>query len=148
MNLLSWAIKWQIPLAAVNDLKMQMGLDGTPEVADGRQVESETGVARLVRLEAARSGVYLWRNNVGAFYDDDNRFIRYGLANDSAAMNKRIKSHDLIGLRPGGQFISRETKAPDWRYTGTAREKGQLKFLELVLALGGDAAFATGEGTI
>jgi hypothetical protein len=71
-------------------------------------------------------------------------------------MNASIKSSDLIGIRPVtlpdgriiGQFVAREVKAGSWRYTGTAAEKAQLKFLELVAAMGGDAQFCNGTGTI
>ena len=148
MNLYKWSIKWGISIEAVADLKQQMGLNGTPPSPLSEPVTSEAGVSKMVRLEAAHKSKILWRNNVGAFSDDSGNFIRYGLANDSAAMNKRIKSHDLIGIGDGGQFLSRECKAPGWRYTGSAREKAQLKYLELVLSMGGDAAFATGEGTL
>lgn len=74
-------------------------------------------------------------------------------------MNKVIKSADLIGIRPVlitpghvglviGQFVSREIKPTGWKYTGKAREEAQLRWAELVAACGGDAAFATGEGTL
>ena len=74
-------------------------------------------------------------------------------------MNDAIKSSDLIGIRPVviteqhvgtviGQFVAREIKAGDWKYRGSAREKAQGKFLELVASLGGDAAFANKEGTL
>ena len=145
MNLYDWSTKWNIPIEAIADLKMQMGMDGKRDV-DPTAV-SEAGVSQRVRLEAAQLNVVLWRNNIGAFTDDSGNFVRYGLANDSSAMNKQIKSSDLIGLRPGGQFVSREVKAPDWKYTGTAREKAQLRFLQLVLSMGGDAAFVTGRGS-
>ena len=148
MNLNAWAIKWQIPLNAIVDLKREMGLDGTPQLKGGRVLQTETGAQSAIRVEAARVSATLWRNNNGGYQDENGNFIRYGLANDSAAMNKRIKSSDLIGIRDGGQFICREIKQPGWRYTGTAREKAQLKFIELVLAKGGDAGFATGEGTL
>lgn len=120
---------------------------------------SEAAVLNLVRLEASRKDCRLWRNNVGAVYAQDGTFLRYGLANDSAKMNAVLKSADLIGIRPVmitsgmvgtliGQFVSREIKRGDWRYTGTVTEKAQLAWAELILSLGGDAGFATTEGTL
>jgi hypothetical protein len=90
---------------------------------------------------------------------DDGSFIRFGLANESAQMNKLLKSSDLIGIDgrpieqrevglPRGRFVGREMKAPGWVYTGTEREVAQRAFGLLVLALGGDFAFATGPGTL
>ena len=122
-------------------------------------MHSEAGILSDIRLEASEVGARLWRNNVGATYTPDGHFIRYGLANDSAATNKTIKSADLIGIRPIliterhvgqiiGQFISREVKAPNWRYKGNERELAQLRWAELILSLGGDACFTIGRGTL
>ena len=119
----------------------------------------EATVQNLVRLEASRKGCRLWRNNVGATYTRDGAFLRYGLANESSAVNKELKSADLIGIRPIvitkemvgmtiGQFVSREIKASNWRYTGNERERAQLQWAELILSLGGDATFAVGEGSL
>jgi hypothetical protein len=96
---------------------------------------------------------------VGVAVDNRGQYVRYGLANESQAVNRRIKSSDLVGIRPVtigpqhvgkvmGQFIAREVKRPGWTYRGNSHETAQLRYLELVLALGGDACFATGEGTI
>lgn len=162
MNLDQWAATWAIPAAAVADLKRQLGLDGglaTRHVKRPDEAASESYVQSLVRLEAARAGVTLFRNNVGALPDENGRIVRYGLANDSADMNRRIKSADLIGIRPVlvtpehvgrtiGQFVSREVKHGAWRYTGSGREVAQLAWCNLVLSLGGDAAFAPGVGTL
>lgn len=118
--------------------------------------QSETAVSNKIRLRAAELGIYLWRNNVGATYTQDGNFLRYGLANDSSAVNKILKSSDLIGIKPIiitpdmtgkliGQFYCREVKHGGWRYTGTDREKAQLNWIDLINRLGGDAAFTTGE---
>ena len=120
---------------------------------------SESSASDLIRLEASRLGIRLWRNNVGAGKLQDGSFIRWGLCNDSAALNREIKSADLIGIRPLlitpahvgqviGQFISREVKHPLWKWHGTDREVAQLAWVDLVNSLGGDACFATGEGTL
>ena len=65
---------------------------------------SEAAVQTAIRVRAAELGVRPWRNNVGACVDDTGRLIRYGLANDSAQMQKRLKSSDLIGWLPVGIF--------------------------------------------
>ncbi len=120
----------------------------------------EAAVINKLKLEASTKGVRLWRNNVGAVYSNDTKtFIRFGLANESKQMNTVIKSGDLIGIRPVvitpemvgrtiGQFVSREAKRSDWRWRGTDRETAQLNWIEMINSLGGDAAFAVGEGTL
>ena len=70
--------------------------------------------------------------------------VRYGLGNDSAQVNAVLKSSDLIGITPVGGvgiFTSYEIKKPGWRYTGTPREVAQLRWLELVVSLGGIGKF-------
>ena len=153
-TLFAWALDWGVSSEAISDLQRRMGLMGqptAPELVGG----SESAAQALVRLEAAKQGWPMWRNNVGALLDQRGRPVRYGLANDSPALNARVKSADLIGIRPMtvagrtiGQFVSREIKAPGWRYTGTPREQSQLRWAEIILALGGDAAFACGPGSL
>lgn len=159
MNLTQWGIKWGIPFEALDDLRREFGTVSTePSPIAG---ESEAAVQNRVRLEASRRGCRLWRNNVGAYSErhPPSPGTRWGLCNDSPAMNKLIKSADLVGIRPVviaphhigqtlGVFVAREIKEADWVYTGTEHELAQLKFLELVASLGGDAAFAVSEGTI
>lgn len=145
MNLYEWAQRWGIPFDAIQEYRRLVGVEIPAGTA---AVGSEAGATKQVRLEAAEQDIMLWRNNVGVARDQSDRVIRYGLANDSAGMNRNVKSSDLIGLRPTGQFVAREVKAPGWHYSGNDHEKAQLRFLELVLAHGGDAAFATGEGTL
>ncbi len=155
-TLIQWAIKWQVPMAALQDLQRQMGMDTDPQA--GPAAGSEAWAQSNVRLEASKLGWRLWRNNVGALQDSTGRWVRYGLANDSQQLNKRVKSGDLIGIKPVvitplmvghtiGQFTSREIKAPGWRYSGTEHEQAQLAWANIVNSLGGDAAFSTGELT-
>lgn len=157
MQLEDWALAWGIPHAAIADLRTRMGMDYMPRAGESEQ--SETAVQAEVRLDAARCGVTLFRNNVGALLDSREVPVRYGLANDSAKLNKVIKSGDLIGWRTIvigpqhmgmhiAQFVSREVKHGLWRYGGTPHEEAQAAWANLVLAAGGDAGFCTGPGTL
>lgn len=158
-NLYQWAARHGVSVEAVADLRALFGMNGDCAPLARSHGTGESGVQMALRMEAANKGLRLWRNNVGALEDKTGRFVRYGLANDSKQVNERIKSADLIGCRPVtiaphhvgtviGQFVSREVKEPGWRYTGTDREQAQLRWIELVVSLGGDAAFATGQGTL
>lgn len=142
-----WARDWSIPEAALMDLRMRMGVMPAGPGAHAPAI-SEAAVQQQVRLEAGEKHIQLWRNNIGALQDESGRWVRYGLCNDSKQLNARFKSGDLIGIRQGGQFVSREIKPGGWRYTGTEREQAQLRWIELVCAWGGDACFATGRGTL
>ena len=157
MNLNQWAIKHGVPFAAVEDLRLILGtVDTDPSPQLG---ESEAAIQTRVRLEASRKGGRLWRNNVGVLKDINGTPVRYGLCNESKQMNTKIKSSDLIGINPIritpahvgqliGQFVSIEVKAGAWHYDDTPRERAQLKWLKLIMSLGGKAAFANREGTL
>ena len=120
---------------------------------------NEASVQSMVRLEASRRGWKLWRNNLGAGQMFDGRMIRWGLANDSKAMNTLVKSGDLIGIRPVvitqdmvgtvlGQFVSIECKRENWKPSMTdEHEQAQMRWAELVLLAGGHAEFTTGNLT-
>lgn len=155
-----WAIAWRVPAAALQDLQHRLGLL-TPRMTQATPGygKSEAYSQSAIRLEAGQKNILLFRNNVGALKSDTGRLVRYGLANDSAEVNDVMKSADLIGIRKVlitpqhvgyyiGQFVSREAKEPGWQYTGTEREVAQLAWLNMILANGGDAAFATGAGTL
>lgn len=159
MNLNEWAIKWGIPFEAVEDLRRELGAIPVKTTPLNYSDKSEAAVQNIVKLEASKKSIWLTRNNSGAGYMSDGRFIRWGLSNESEKMNKKIKSSDLIGIRPIrieqrhvgqviGQFVARETKPGYWKFSANDHENAQLKFLELVLSLGGDAAFANSEGTL
>lgn len=158
MNIQNWARKWGVGPEALKELHIELGLVNTDPTAPPVG-NNEAAVQVKVRLEASDKGGILWRNNVGALKDERGVPVRYGLANESKAMNESIKSSDLIGLRPVliqphhmgqtiGQFVAREVKEPTWAYSASKREVAQLRFLNLVASLGGDACFVTGEGTL
>lgn len=152
-----WAIKWKVSHQALAELQQIFGI--LPEIPERLTGTGEAGVQSQVRLEAARKGLKLWRNNVGVLQDATGRPVRYGLGNDSPALNKVIKSGDLIGWRPifilpehvghrFAQFVSRECKRPGWTYSASEHESAQLRWIKAVNADGGDAKFVTETGTL
>lgn len=158
MSLDEWAQTWGVSVWALKDLRRVFGLS-LPTFNFRSIAISEAANSNAIRVEASLKGMRLFRNNVGAGTMDNGNFVRFGLANDSSVLNKAIKSADLIGIRPImitplhvgqviGQFVSREVKAQDWRYTGTEREVAQLRWAEIITGMGGDAMFATGTGTL
>jgi len=117
-------------------------------------VNSEALNQQNIRLAAPSHGTILWRNNVGACRTDDGRQLRFGLGNDSAKINKHLKSSDLIGINPVvitqdmvgmtiGQFIAVEVKSDNFtpRESDT-RYVAQRNFHECVKKFGGAAMFA------
>ena len=154
-----WAIRHGVSMSALQELAGLFGLHGGHFLPPAVKGTSEAATQAAVRLEAARKGVRLFRNNVGVLMDATGRPVRYGLANESKQVNDVCKSADLIGWRPVligpqhvgqqiAQFVSRECKRPGWHYTGADREPAQLAWAQLVTAGGGDAAFCTGVGTL
>lgn len=122
----------------------------------------EAWAQQQVRMSVARQGAVAFRNNVGATpakcpdCGAKRQPVRYGLANDSQALNQEIKSHDLIlaiprVIRPEdvgrtvAQFGSVEVKRPGWKYTGRGQEAAQAAWGALINRLGGFAAFSTGD---
>ena len=117
---------------------------------------NEASVQSLVRLEAAKRGWKLWRNNTGVLLNPRGQPIRFGLCNDSAAVNANVKSADLIGIRPVlitpdmvgsviGQFVSLECKHEGWKPSPKdSHEIAQARWAEIVKQAGGYAAFTTG----
>jgi hypothetical protein len=113
----------------------------------------ETANSNRTRTYFAEMGCRLFRNNTGVLEDRNGRPVRYGLANDSKALNQQLKSSDLIGWKPtlitpdmvGGvfaQFVSIEMKADGWRYRATDdRAVAQRRWLKMIEADGGIAGF-------
>lgn len=157
-SVIQWAIRHGVSEQALSELKAIFGT--TPvHIPFAPAAPTEAYVQSTVRLEAAKKGIKLWRNNVGVLEDKRGVPVRYGLANDSKQLNEKVKSGDLIGWRPVlitpahlgttiAQFVSRECKRVGWTYSGDDHEKAQLRWAEAVQADGGDARFCTGEGTL
>lgn len=157
-GLADWAHRNRIPFQAMHELSAMLGLLAPP-AANVPPTADEAYAQSRARLDAARAGHWLGRNNVGALQDKTGRVVRYGLANDSAQINEKVKSGDLIGIyrlvvtpamvgQVVGQFWSLECKRPGWTYTGSPREVAQSNWAALVVANGGRASFTTGEISI
>lgn len=157
MNTLSaWAAQWGISSAAMDDLRRRL-VSSAPAVPNDDVAVTENALVPQIRLNAARLGKRLFRNNVGAGKLENGSFVRWGLCNESAALNKSVKSSDLIGISPVlitpahightlGVFLAREVKRPEWKYAGTPREEAQLNFIKIIQGLGGDARFTASPG--
>lgn len=154
MNLINWAMKWGVSPAAVRDLSTQMGVAAMPRPVAPVEGASESAVSVRARLAASQRGEILLRNNVGVLKDLNGRPVRFGLANDSKAMNQSMKSGDLIGITPVhitaehvghtiGQFTSVECKHAGWVFSGTERETAQKRWAEFVISMGGSASFVS-----
>jgi hypothetical protein len=160
-----WSIKH--PQAALELQAIQ--LVGVYPPTDHSTGHSEDWAQANIRMAAAKRGALLWRNNVGATKTKEVhvcpacRFkfevarppIRWGLCNDSAKLNAKLKSSDLIGCVPRvilsedvgktlGQFAAVEAKKPDWRWKGDKHEQAQASYGSLVQSKGGLFAFSTG----
>lgn len=105
---------------------------------------TETDVQNAVRLAIQAAGGVAWRNNVGALTDQRGIPVRFGLGNDSAALNRVFKMGDLVGIMPPGRFIMLECKEPAWRWRATPREVAQWEAIREVRRFGGRAGFVTG----
>lgn len=162
MKLHEWAIRHRIPLVALQELQdlfLNVYDEADKEGPPDERATHEASVQNLLRVEASRKGMRLFRNNVGALLDERGVPVRYGLANTTAKMNKVMKSADLIGIRPVditpqhvgtriGQFLSVEVKAPGWKFSGDEHEAAQANWAKLVLALGGHAIFTNRDGVL
>lgn len=155
IEIMTWAVRWGVPLEAVRELQHSIGIYPEPGAVPRLDGRSEAAVSAAVTLAAAERGGRLWRNNNGAYQDQSGRWVRYGLCNDSAKLNEVCKSSDRIGIYPRvitpedvghtiGQFDAVEVKEVGWTYTGTPREVAQLNFGAMVLRLGGRFRFENG----
>lgn len=156
-----WATAWQVPLACFADLlhRMGMGFD-SPQINEIAGM-SEAAVTSRFRLEVSNNpDTIFWRNNVGALPDFNGRLVRFGLANESKAMNEQVKSSDWIGIKRRlitqqmvgqtiGQFAARDIKHGDWKFNATdPHDAAQARYMGIVISYGGDAAFTNGKGSL
>ena len=139
-------------------------------VPPSRAARGEGEAQQNARLSIADQGAYSWRNNVGATPAVEQhtcpkcRFtfrikkqpVRYGLANESEKINKRVKSSDLILAIPRvirpidvgttiAQFGAVEVKAPGVKVNGKGREGPQNAWISLINRIGGYACFSNGD---
>ena len=155
MTLEEWQAKYGVSDEALADLCATSYW----EPGESEPGTCEAAVQVRARLRASKQGKRVFRNNRGAVTTEDGRHIRFGLANETMALNKMIKSADLIGIDPVlitpkhvgtvvGQFLSYEVKHADWVYTGTADEKAQLNWHVLIKSMGGISKFVASEEDI
>jgi hypothetical protein len=122
-------------------------------------MSTEAEIQQEVRKRIAELGGAVWRNNKGAGKLENGSFVRWGLCNDSAALGARIRSADLVGIRPllilpehvgrtVGQFLSVECKASGWRPHDTEHEVAQRRWRDLVTGLGGYAVITCEPGSV
>lgn len=165
-----WAAAHRIPPAALADLVARLTISAHPDCEAGR---SEAAVQADIRLAAAKRGdLTFWRNNSGAQlvypvdkngnpqYHLEPRMVRWGLNNESATQNKRMKSADLIGIlqhvvrpqdvgRKLGVFTSVEVKKPGWKHSDASeRDRAQAAWAATVAAMGGVALRVTSASAI
>lgn len=155
IGLMNWAHRHGVSATALAELAAvtyASAYPGAPGPVPGS--DREAYVLARTRIDEAATGARLWRNNVGVLQDVRGRPVRFGLANDSKALNAELKSSDLFGWRRLtiradmvgsviAQTVGRECKAPGWKYRGDARERAQLNWINLVNADGGDAKFVS-----
>jgi len=113
----------------------------------------ESGVTSHIRLDAAKQGVLLLRNNSGAYKDEYGHFIRYGLGSFIPEKDKKASS-DYIGPTPVlitpemvgkvlGVFTAVEIKHEDWKFLHSdKRALYQQNFHDMIKQHGGFAGFA------
>lgn len=112
---------------------------------------SESAIQSAIRLAARDNGQLLWRNNSGAYFDKRGVLVRYGLGNTSKAINKVLKSSDLIGVtrvniqphhlgRTIAVFTALEIKQ-DVNKIKSPRELAQANYINLIGDCGGIAGF-------
>ena len=152
ISITHWAQRHNVSPAALRELTEILCPDIHTSDAEGYGNEAQ--VQAQIRKASPFAKAWLGRNNRGAM-EKDGRWIRFGLANDSNAIDKVFKSGDLIGITPRlvmpehigqvwGLFTNVEVKEPGWKFTpGDKRAIAQLAFNRHVIKYGGIAGFCT-----
>jgi len=124
MDFNDWAARH--PQAAA-ELREGMGAVPWPTIPEGGDGKSENWAQQRARFRIAHAGAMSWRNNVGATpakcpdCNAPRQPIRYGLANDSAQLNGKVKSSDLILAIP--RLSASKTWAGLSRSSGASKRK-------------------------
>lgn len=152
-ELTQWQQKHNISAEAMGDLAVITGRVPASLYTSSPGATSEEATQSRLRITAPTIGAHLWRNNNGVMQDGD-RFIRFGLANDSKKLNDEFKSSDLIGItqmqilahhigRTVGIFTAIEVKHPKWITPENDRDEAQSNYIQHVNANGGLGFFCT-----
>lgn len=154
-----WAVMWGVPALALDDLRRRLAGSVAPPAESDKPRRSEAAIQEHVRLVTSRrDDILLFRNNVGALKDERGVPVRYGLANDTKAMNETVKSADLVGIYRRlitaadvgthiGQFVCAEVKPEGWVYSGAGREAAQMRWAQTIASYGGWAEFVSSTDT-
>jgi len=101
---------------------------------------SEAAIQQDIRLALGQTpGLRVFRNNVGAIKDRNNRLVRYGLCTGSADLigwQSVVITPDMVGKR-FARFVSIEVKTPTGRLSPE-----QETWRQAVLKAGGIAVVA------
>lgn len=157
-ELTQWQQKHNISAEAMGDLAIITGRVPASLYTPSQGATSEEATQSRLRVIAPSLASHLWRNNNGVMEDGD-RYIRFGLANDSKKLNDVFKSSDLIGItqmrigpqhfgRTVGIFTAIEVKHPRWVTPENDRDEAQSNYLQHVNANGGLGFFCTHPGQL
>lgn len=97
----------------------------------------ETAIQQAVRLAVSQAGAVMFRNNQGAYQDDQGRWIKYGVCNpggsDLIGWTSIEVTPDMVGQRVA-IFTAIEVKTPTGKVT-----QAQQNFIDQVNKAGGRA---------
>jgi hypothetical protein len=155
-GLTDWSVRHGVSAAALQELRRILMQPVVSALHEPDAALSEAAVQNNLRLNCSRRGIVTFRNNSGAGkIEGSGSFVRFGLCNESPAQNAQMKSSDIIGIKPlailpehvgriAGIFYARECKPSNWKHPSGDREIAQQRFIHLINANGGDAAFYNG----